>query len=106
MRPIDKITISIYRQDMPRPAVQDNNRMSLRIRTADKAKIMRASAITNSGMTDFIVRTAVEAADRLIEKQDRITLSERDFARALELLENPPPLTDRARRAIVALPPL
>ena len=80
--------------------------MSLRIRTADKAKIMRASAITNSGMTDFIVRTAVEAADRLIEKQDRITLSERDFARALELLENPPPLTDRARRAIVALPPL
>lgn len=80
--------------------------MSLRIRTADKAKIMRASAIANSGMTDFIVRTAVEAADRLIYESEHITLSDRDFDMAMDLLENPPPPTAKMLAAIKAMPKL
>jgi uncharacterized protein (DUF1778 family) len=89
---------------MPRPAVQDNNRMSLRVRTVDKAKIMRASALSNTGMTDFIIRTAVEAAEQVIEREDRIVLSRRDWDRMMDLLDNPPPANARLKRAAASLP--
>jgi uncharacterized protein (DUF1778 family) len=91
---------------MPKPAVHDNNRMSLRVRTVDKAKIMRASALSNTGMTDFIIRTAVEAAERVIERSERIELSKRDWDKMMELLDNPPPLNDRAIAALRSLPQL
>jgi uncharacterized protein (DUF1778 family) len=89
---------------MPRAAVQDNNRMSLRVRTVDKAKIMRASALSNTGMTDFIIRTAVEAAEQVIEREDRIVLSRRDWDRMMDLLDNPPPANARLKRAAALLP--
>jgi uncharacterized protein (DUF1778 family) len=91
---------------MPRAAVQDNNRMSLRVRTVDKAKIMRASALSNTGMTDFIIRTAVEAAEQVIDRAERIELSPRDWKTVMDALDNPPPLNDRAIAALRALPSL
>jgi uncharacterized protein (DUF1778 family) len=91
---------------MSRVAVLDNGRMSLRVRTEDKAKIMRACALSNTDMTDFIVRTAVEAAEQVIERAERIKLSERDWQLVMDLLENPPPLPERALAALRALPPL
>ena len=91
---------------MPRPAVQDNSRVWLRIRTVDKAKIIRASATANTGITEFIINSAVEAADRVIEKHERALLSEGYFARAMELLEYPPAPKAKMRRAIEAMPRL
>ena len=37
---------------------------------------------------------------RLSREQDRIVVSERDFAFILELLENPPPLNEKMKAAI------
>lgn len=91
---------------MSRVAILDNNRMSLRVRTADKAKIMRASALSNTGMTDFIVRTAVEAAEQIIERADRISLSARDWQTVMDALGNPSPPTARMLTAARALPRL
>ena len=91
---------------MSRAAVLDNNRMSLRVRTADKEKIMRASALSNTGMTDFIVRTAVEAAEQIIERADRISLSTRDWQTVIDALENSPPLPEKMLAAARALPRL
>jgi len=53
---------------MPRVADGNNSRMSLRIRSRDKATIMRASALAQTDLTDFIVRTALEAAQELIRQ--------------------------------------
>lgn len=91
---------------MPRPAVEDNNRLSLRIRAADKAAILRASALAGTGLSEFILRTAVAAARDVIERHERITLSERDSLRVLALLEDPPSPNARLRAAARALPPL
>ena len=91
---------------MPRVAIQDNNRMSLRIRPTDKATIMRASAMAQTDMTEFIVRTAVEAAQAVIDASERIKLSERDSLRVLDLLENPPAPNEKLLAAARALPPL
>ena len=67
---------------------------------------MRASALSNTGMTDFIVRTAVEAAEQIIERADRISLSARDWQAVIDALENSPPLPEKMLAAARALPRL
>jgi uncharacterized protein (DUF1778 family) len=90
---------------MPRCAVE-NNRISLRIRPRDKAMILRGSMLAETDMTDFIIKTAVLAAQELIDKSERITLSERDSLRVLDLLEHPPAPNAKLIAAAQALPPL
>jgi len=42
---------------MPRPAIEDNSRMSLRIRAEDKAMLLRAVALKRTDLTDFVLVT-------------------------------------------------
>ena len=75
---------------MPRVAVEDNSRMSLRIRAEEKALLLRAIALKHTDLTDFVIRHALRAAKAVIEKADHVRLSERDSLRVLDLLDNPP----------------
>jgi uncharacterized protein (DUF1778 family) len=92
------------RSIMPRVAIENNSRVAMRIRTQDKAKLMRAGALEQIDLTEFILRNALLAADRVIARAEHITLSDRDSARVLELLENPPPPNARLLAAARALP--
>ena len=89
---------------MPRTAIENNNRMALRIRPADKARLMRASALEHTDLTDFILRNVLRAADAVIEQAERVGLSERDSLRVLQLLEHPPAPNARLMAAARALP--
>jgi uncharacterized protein (DUF1778 family) len=89
---------------MPRPAVDDNNRVALRVRAADKAVIMRAVALAQTDMTTFILRTALREAQLVIEEHERAKLTERDSRLVMELLENPPAPNAKLRKAARALP--
>jgi uncharacterized protein (DUF1778 family) len=89
---------------MPRPPVKDNSRIALRIRPADKVKILRAVALERTDVTSFILENALRAADSVIEKAERLALSERDSLRVLDLLENVPTPNDRLLRAARSLP--
>jgi uncharacterized protein (DUF1778 family) len=89
---------------MPRPAVDDNSRLALRIRPADKAILMRAVALEQTDMTDFILRTALREARAVIEEHERIKLSPRDSRLVMEALENPPAPNARLRKAARAMP--
>lgn len=84
---------------MPRVAVPENCRVSLRVQPHDKAMIMRASAIAHTDMTEFMVRSSVRAARELIHKSEMLQLSERDSLRVLDLLENPPAPNSRLVQA-------
>jgi uncharacterized protein (DUF1778 family) len=75
---------------MPRIAVKENSRMSLRIPAEDKALLLRAVALKHTDLTEFVLRHAVKAAKAVVEDSDRLQLSERDSLRVLQLLENPP----------------
>jgi uncharacterized protein (DUF1778 family) len=90
---------------MPRPAIETNSRIALRLRSAEKARILRAVAIEQTDLTDFIRRNALRAADLVIDKAERIVLSERDSLQVLALLENPPPPSAKLVAAAKALPP-
>ena len=89
---------------MPRIAVEDNSRMSLRIRAEDKAILLRAVALKHTDLTEFVIRHAVRAARAVIDEADRVQLSERDSLRVLDLLENPPAPNARLLAAAQALP--
>ena len=89
---------------MPRVAVEDNSRMSLRIRAEEKAILLRAVALEHTDLTDFVIRHAVRAAKAVIKDADQVQLSERDSLRVLDLLENPPAPNARLLAAAQALP--
>lgn len=89
---------------MPRVAVEDNSRMSLRIRAEEKAMLLRAVALKHTDLTDFVVRHALRAAKAVIKESDHMQLSERDSLRVLNLLENPPAPNARLLAAAQALP--
>jgi uncharacterized protein (DUF1778 family) len=99
--------LNVYTEEpsaMPRIAVEDNSRMSLRIRAEEKALLLRAVALNHTDLTDFVIRHAVRAAKAVIEEADHVQLSARDSARVLDLLENPPAPNARLRAAAKALP--
>jgi uncharacterized protein (DUF1778 family) len=89
---------------MPRVAVDANERMSLRIKPELKAKLMRAAVLRNTDLTDFVTQTALREAEAIIKEADRVKLSERDSARVLDLLENPPTPNAKLRATAAALP--
>lgn len=89
---------------MPRPAVDDNSRLALRIRPADKAILMRAVALEQTDMTDFILRTALREARVVIEEHERVKLSSRDSRLLMEALENPPAPNAKLRKAARGMP--
>jgi len=89
---------------MPRIAVDDNKRMNLRVRPEQKATLLRAAALKNTDLTDFVLQPALREAQAVIEAADHLKLSERDSLRVLELLENPPTANARLRAAAKAMP--
>jgi uncharacterized protein (DUF1778 family) len=89
---------------MPRVAVEDNNRMSLRIRSAEKVQLLRAAALSQTDLTDFVIRNAVQAARKVIAEAENLKLSERDSLRVLDLLENLPEPNARLIAAARSLP--
>ena len=90
---------------MPRVALENNSRVAFRIRPADKARLMRAVALENTDLTDFILRNALRAADEVIDHAERVVLSKRDTLLWLKLLDNPPKANARLIAAAKALPP-
>jgi uncharacterized protein (DUF1778 family) len=90
---------------MPRAAT-DSDRLSLRIDRADKAKILRACDVLDTDMTGFIVKTALLAADKALREAEEITLSARDSALVMDLLDRPPAANAKLRGAARTLPPL
>ena len=89
---------------MPRIAVEDNNRISLRIRAEQKSLLLRAVALNHTDLTDFVIRHALRAAKAVIEEADHVRLSERDSFRVLDLLEHPPAPNRKLLAAARALP--
>ena len=89
---------------MPRVAVEDNSRMSVRIPAEEKAILLRAVALQHTDLTDFVIRHALRAAREIIDEAEHLHLSERDSLRVLDLIENPPPPNARLLVAARALP--
>lgn len=89
---------------MPRAALEDNSRFAMRLLPADKARLMRAAAIEQTDLKDFMLRNALRAADLVIEHAEHVALSARDTRLWLDLLDNPPEPNERLTAAARSLP--
>ncbi len=61
---------------MPRVAVEDNNRMSLRIPAAEKAILLRAAALKHTDLSEFVRQHSVDAAKAVIREEEHTVTEE------------------------------
>jgi len=66
------------------------DRIELRATREEKRLLARAAAYERLDVTSFVMRSALPAARQVVDRAERIVLSERDSARVLALLDNPP----------------
>src|SRR5580698_1797890 len=77
------------------PAMVETNaaredRIELRATKEEKQLLATAAAYERLDVTSFIMRSVLPTARDVVDRAERIVLSERDSRRVLELLENPP----------------
>lgn len=83
---------------MSRRAVE-GNRIEIRIKREEKVLLARAAALEHVDLTGFILRNVLPEARAIVDRAERITLSERDSLKVLKLLERPTRPTARLKRA-------
>ncbi len=66
------------------------DRIELRTTKEEKRLLAAAAAYERLDVTSFIMRNVLPTAREVIDRAERIVLSERDSERILKLLENPP----------------
>ena len=89
---------------MARAALDDTDRMNIRVKPEVKARLLRAAALRHTDLTSFVTQSALREAETVIAEAETIKLSERDFTHVLELLDNPPKRNAKLRKAAEALP--
>jgi uncharacterized protein (DUF1778 family) len=70
-----------------------DDRIELRATKEEKRLLASAAAYERLDVTSFIMRNVLPAAREVVDRAERIVLSERDSARVLKLLEKPPKAT-------------
>ena len=75
---------------MPATAAPREERIELRATSEEKRLLSAAAAHERLDLTSFIMRNALPAAREVMDRAERIVLSERDSERVLALLEKPP----------------
>lgn len=83
---------------MAASAATRDDRIELRTTKEEKRLLATAAAYERLDVTSFIMRNALPAAREVVDRAERIVLSERDTKRVLDLLANPPKPT----RALLA----
>lgn len=89
---------------MPQIPVENNDRMSLRIASAEKSLLIRAAALQHTNLTEFVIRNAVSVARKIIDENERLALTETDSVRVMDLLDKPPAPNVKLLTAAFALP--
>lgn len=74
-------------------ATNRGDRIELRTTREEKRLLAAAAAYERLDVTSFIMRSVLPAARDVMDRAERLVLSERDTERVLALLENPPPST-------------
>lgn len=76
------------------------NCFTIRVGKPVYEKLQIAADFSGSTLSQFVIQAALEKADKVIESETTIHLSRKDFLRALELIENPPPKNEKFIKAM------
>ena len=75
-------------------------RINLRLSGTAKQRIERAASVEGKTVSAFIVASALEYADKTIDRHETMSLARKDAIRFFHALDNPPPPNDRLRAAL------
>lgn len=81
-------------------AVKKTERISARIPLHVYEKLIEASQVSGSTINQFLVQSALEKANHILEQERVIHMTKQDAKVFFEALENPPPLNDKLLEAI------
>jgi uncharacterized protein (DUF1778 family) len=83
-----------------KPAQTSYARLSCRVSAHIKHQAEEAASVLGQSITDFTEAALADKAHAVLERNERITLSERDFAKFVASLENPKPPTAALRETL------
>lgn len=92
--------IATARKTTRKPVADD--RVTARIPRANRLIIERAAALYGATLNQFIVQSALDRADKILEREETLRLSERDSIAFINALENPPIPSDKLIAALKA----
>jgi uncharacterized protein (DUF1778 family) len=78
----------------------ENARVVARIPPTVKETLQRAADLSGATLNQFLVQAALKEANRVLEIDRTIALSERDAQRIFDLIENPPPPSQQLLAAV------
>jgi uncharacterized protein (DUF1778 family) len=85
---------------MAKQAASRQARLEARVAPEHKQIIERAAAVEGRSVTDFLVRSALRAAEATLEQHATVGVTARDMDTLLAALENPSPPNERLRAAM------
>ena len=84
--------------------VMEEPRKRITARVSDDVRVTleQAAELLGATVNQFVVQTAFQEAQRVIERESVIRLSQRDARKVLSLLDNPPKPNKQLKRAVTA----
>jgi uncharacterized protein (DUF1778 family) len=70
-------------------AMQDKGRITTRVPVGVLEKLQKAADLTGATVNQFVVQSALEKAEEVIDRERVISLSSRDAAMLITMLDNP-----------------
>ncbi|HEX7043577.1 MAG TPA: DUF1778 domain-containing protein [Burkholderiales bacterium] len=104
-RPAGKVAGTGRGRRLPRkqrPKTVATERIDVRVSPEAKKLLIRATELLGSNLTAFVLESAQERAAAVVERYERLHLSDRDRDRLLDALDNPPPPSERLLKALRA----
>jgi uncharacterized protein (DUF1778 family) len=82
--------------------VREEPRTRITARVSDKVRVTleQAAELLGATVNQFVVQTAYEEAQRVIERESVIRLSQQDARKVLSLLDHPPHPNKRLKDAV------
>jgi uncharacterized protein (DUF1778 family) len=81
-------------------AIAKQDRIGARVPHEVYETLCRAAELTGATVNQFLVQAALKEAQSVIEREEQIRLSSRDWLWLLELLENPPKPNAKLKAAL------
>lgn len=77
----------------------NGTRLEIRLRSEAKELIQQAAGLRNQSLTQFVLATLTEGAEKVVAEYQQRVLSDRDRDLFLRLLDDPPAPNAKLRRA-------
>lgn len=84
------------------PVVKHNERISARVPDHVYRKLLEAAEIMGATVNQFLVQSAVEKAEAVLERELVIEMTKKDAKVFFDAVENPPPVNEKLAIAMKA----